>query len=89
VFGADHVLADEHFDRAALRDKVGRFQPRVLAFTSKRAGSELLGRAVAYGLQSERIGATRLFVLPSPSGRARPHWDVRVWHELARLRHAK
>lgn len=88
VSGADHVLADEDFDRAALRDKLERYRPRVLAFTSKRAASEFLGRGVTYGLADEVFGETRVFVLPSPSGRARRHWDVRSWRELARLRQA-
>jgi TDG/mug DNA glycosylase family protein len=34
-------------------------------------------------LQDECIGATRVFVLPSPSGQARGHWDIGPWRALA------
>jgi TDG/mug DNA glycosylase family protein len=69
-----------------LREKIHRYQPRVLAFTSKRAAQEYLGRPVAYGLADEMIGPTRLFVLPSPSGAARRYWDLAPWRDLSDLR---
>jgi double-stranded uracil-DNA glycosylase len=85
VAGADSTLSAGHFDRAALRARILRHAPSYLAFTSKRAAAEFLGRDVAYGPQPERVGATALFVLPSPSGRARRYWDIAPWRELARL----
>ncbi|HEX4855860.1 MAG TPA: mismatch-specific DNA-glycosylase [Limnobacter sp.] len=88
TFGADSSLAKTDFDRVALEEKIMRFQPGLLAFTSKRAGLEFLGHPVGYGLQAETIGTTRLFVLPSPSGLARSHWTIEPWEELARLRQA-
>jgi TDG/mug DNA glycosylase family protein len=36
-----------------------------------------------YGLQAECIGATQLWVLPSPSGQARGHWNLAPWQALA------
>ena len=86
VSGADRVLSPEHFGRSELRAKVQRYHPKVLAFTSKRAGAEFLGHPVNYGLLQEKIAGTDLFVLPSPSGAARRHWDLGPWRELARLR---
>ncbi|MCB9133368.1 MAG: mismatch-specific DNA-glycosylase [Anaerolineales bacterium] len=86
VSGVDTQLRDEHFDRERLRATILRYAPKILAFTSKRAGSEFLDRPVKYGLQPEKVGSTALFVLPSPSGAARRWWDVRQWQELARLR---
>ncbi len=86
VSGNDHGLRPGDFDRQRLRDTILRYQPKILAFTSKRAGREFLGRRVKYGLQPETVGDTALFVLPSPSGAARRWWDVTQWHELARLR---
>ena len=83
--GNDDELPRDAFDAPALRAKIERFAPRLLAFTSKNAARAGLGHAVAYGLQSERIGATRVFVLPSPSGQARGHWDIGPWRELAAL----
>lgn len=87
--GADHALQQSHFDREALHRKIIRYQPRLLAFTSKRAASEFLNRPVAYGLQSDTLNSTMLFVLPSPSGAARRYWDPHPWQELAALSRSK
>lgn len=82
--GPDAELDFRRSDPAALRAKIERFAPSWLCFSSKRAAQTFLGRAkLAYGLQPEQIGATRLFVAPSPSGRASGYWNVDVWHELA------
>lgn len=83
--GNDDELPRDAFDAAALRERIERHAPRVLAFTSKAAGRAALGRVGAYGLQPARFGQTRLFVLPSPSGQARGHWDLAPWHALAEL----
>lgn len=85
VYGADSVLAATDFGRDELRAKILHHGPRILAFTSKRAGQEFLRRSVSYGLQEEKIGSTLLFVLPSPSGLARRHWTVQPWLDLAAL----
>ena len=86
VSGVDAQLSDEHFDRDRLRATIQEYQPKIVAFTSKRAGSEFLDRGVRYGLQPETVGSTALFVLPSPSGAARRWWNQGQWQELARLR---
>ncbi|MDG2536069.1 mismatch-specific DNA-glycosylase [Dyella jiangningensis] len=83
--GNDDELPRDAFDIEALRRRIARHAPGVLAFTSKAAARAALGRPADYGLQAERFGATRLFVLPSPSGQARGHWDVAPWHALAKL----
>lgn len=85
VSGSDHILTHAHFDRSGLHNKILRYRPQLLAFTSKRAAQEFLQHPVAYGLQQERLGDTVLFALPSPSGAARGYWDLAPWHELARL----
>lgn len=81
--GNDVELPRDAFDVDALHRKMKRFQPRFLAFTSKNAARIALGHAVDYGLQPERIGWSQLFVLPSPSGQARGHWDLLPWQSLA------
>jgi TDG/mug DNA glycosylase family protein len=86
VFGSDNVLESTHFDGARLCRLILEYRPRMLAFTSKRAAGEFLGRPVAYGLLAETIGSARCFVLPSPSGAARRYWNPHHWRELARLR---
>lgn len=83
--GNDDELPRDAFDIDALRRRIVRHAPRVLAFTSKAAARAALGRPAAYGLQTERMGETQLFVLPSPSGQARGHWDLAPWQALADL----
>ncbi|OOG61359.1 mismatch-specific DNA-glycosylase [Rhodanobacter sp. B04] len=81
--GNDNELPRDAFDVPALIAKIEHHAPRLLAFTSKNAARALLGRSVRYGLQDESIGSTRLFVLPSPSGQARGHWDLSPWKALS------
>lgn len=85
VYGQDAALAPDDFDADALAEKIERFAPRYLGFTSKRAGSEALGRPVEYGFQPERFGHTELFVLPSTSGLATRFWDESWWRALAEV----
>ncbi len=83
--GMDRDLARGDFDAARFRTIVETLRPGFVAFTSKRAAQEFFGvKRVDYGLHPDRIGKTRLFVLPSPSGAARAYWDVGHWSELAR-----
>ncbi|MFM7460981.1 MAG: mismatch-specific DNA-glycosylase [Burkholderiales bacterium] len=84
--GTDAQLPDNAFDGDALLAKIDQYRPRIVAFTSKNAGREVLGRQPEYGFQPEPIGSkgtTRLFVLPSPSGLATKFFDIRVWQLLA------
>jgi TDG/mug DNA glycosylase family protein len=83
--GNDADLPRDAFDVPALRARIERHAPRLLAFTSKNVARAALGHAVNYGLQEETIGSTRLFVLPSPSGQARGHWDIGPWRALGEL----
>ncbi|MFT4076995.1 MAG: mismatch-specific DNA-glycosylase [Asticcacaulis sp.] len=85
-FGNDNQLPADAFDTLALRAKIERFQPEVLAFTSKTGASVFLGKptgALPLGFQPETVGNTRIFVLPSPSGQARIFWDQATWQGLA------
>ncbi|WP_238481151.1 mismatch-specific DNA-glycosylase [Dyella telluris] len=81
--GNDDELPRGAFDVDALRERIRHHAPHLLAFTSKAAARAALGRATGYGLQPECFGSTRLFVLPSPSGQARGHWDLAPWRALA------
>ena len=87
--GVDAELPVDAFDVAAFRRKLARYQPAMVAFTSKHAAQSALGRAVNYGRQAEVWGDTRFFVLPSPSGLATRFFDVAVWRELADELHGK
>ena len=83
--GNDAELPPGAFDVDALRGKIKRYRPRLLAFTSKHAARTALGHAVNYGLQDETLECSTLVVLPSPSGQARGHWDIRPWLALGEL----
>lgn len=83
--GNDDELPRDAFDAQALHTRIEQHAPRFLAFTSKAAARAALGSAADYGLQAQRIGDTQVFVLPSPSGQARGHWDLNPWHALAAL----
>ncbi|MBJ7353502.1 MAG: mismatch-specific DNA-glycosylase [Thermoleophilaceae bacterium] len=82
-WGQDADLSSSDFDPDALRSKIVEFAPRWLAFTSKRAAAEALGRPTGYGALTDRIEETRLFVLPSTSGLATRFWDIGPWQDLA------
>lgn len=84
--GADRELPGDTDDPAALAAKIRRHRPRWLAFVGKRPAKVFLGRRyVAPGAQADSpFAGTGLFVLPSPSGAARGHWDPAPWRELSR-----
>lgn len=85
-FGNDNELPTGALDAEALRQKMLKFQPRILAFTSKTGASTFLGRptgAIPVGFQTETVGWTRIYVLTSPSGQARIFWDQAAWQALA------
>jgi double-stranded uracil-DNA glycosylase len=85
--GMDHQIAKHEFDRVQFETNVRRYCPRAIGFTSKKAASIWLGRKATSGLQYGRQQPTiadfpEVFVLPSPSGAARSHWDIEHWREL-------
>jgi TDG/mug DNA glycosylase family protein len=68
---------------AALRTRIAQSQPRILAFTSLTGGKRMCGPRTNFGAQAETIGATRIWVLPSPSPAAHWNWNESVWRALA------
>ena len=85
--GSDADLTGSDFDPGALNAKILRVNPQILAFTSKAAWRAWKGatpkQSVSWGWQEEILGATRIYVLPSPSGAARRYWDIEPWLALA------
>jgi TDG/mug DNA glycosylase family protein len=81
--GNDDELPKDAFDVPGLLHKIHAHAPGMLAFTSKHAARAVLGADIVYGLQDRAFGSTKVFVLPSPSGQARGHWDVTHWVTLA------
>lgn len=86
VSGLDKDLPSHSLGRAAceaLRRRIEKFQPSILAFTSHKAGERFLRRKVMPGKQPETVGATRIWVLPSPSPAGHWKWDQAWWRKLA------
>jgi len=88
TFGMDHQLPREALGAEAaeaLRKRIRRFAPEHLAFTSLNAGRAVMGKRAKAGEQEERLGGTRVWILPSPSPLAGNHWDIGPWRALARV----
>jgi len=85
-FGIDAKLPAEAFAPQELEQKITRYRPRLLAFTSKRAASEALGvptGKLPYGRQERTIEGTELWVLPSTSPLGDNHFRHDPWQHLA------
>jgi double-stranded uracil-DNA glycosylase len=82
--GNDDELPKDAFDVPGLLSKIETYSPGALAFTSKNAARAVLGSDLHYGRQSQSLGTTRVYVLPSPSGQARGHWNLAPWQALAK-----
>jgi TDG/mug DNA glycosylase family protein len=88
VSGMDRELPPDALGReacAALAAKIAAVEPAWLAFTSLAGGRRYLGRPASFGEQPERIGRTRLWLLPSPSPAAGWNWasNAHWWRKLA------
>ena len=85
-WGADAELSPEGFDVRAFVDKMRDCRPKIIAFDSKFAATRYFGgRTVGYGPQQGELFGSRLFVVPSTSGRARMYFDAGPWRDLATL----
>jgi TDG/mug DNA glycosylase family protein len=82
--GGDHELDPGDFDAVGLRAKMWRHAPLALAFNGKHSAKAFFGtNKIEYGRQTEALGGTALFVLPSTSAAARRYWDIAPWRGLA------
>ncbi|MBW7975076.1 mismatch-specific DNA-glycosylase [Bradyrhizobium sp. BR 10289] len=84
--GMDHQIAAETIDVPGFREKIEKYRPRTIAFTSKKAASLFYGRssaAISLGRQERDESLPEIFVLPSPSGAASGSWTIEPWRELA------
>jgi TDG/mug DNA glycosylase family protein len=84
--GMDHQALASPVDVPAFREKMLRYRPKTIAFTSKKAASLFYGRptrAVALGRQPSSENFPEIFVLASPSGAASGSWSVQPWQEMA------
>jgi TDG/mug DNA glycosylase family protein len=86
--GMDKELPVDALGRAACAEmeaKIRACAPAILAFTSLTAGRRFLRRAAGFREQQETIGATRVWLLPSPSPAANWNWAANAtwWRALA------
>jgi len=86
AYGMDHQLPAQALGAkaaAALRARILKASPCHLAFTSLTAGRAVMGRKAKAGEQPERLGQTRVWIVPSPSPLAASHFDIAPWRLLA------
>jgi len=84
--GMDHQALAFPIDVPAFREKMQKYRPGMIAFTSKKAASLFYGRptaAIALGRQPRLADFPDVFVLASPSGAASGSWSIQPWQELA------
>ena len=82
--GQDRAVKASDNDRVVLQSKIEKYQPEILAFNGKKAAQLYFNKKVInYGEQPEKIGKTRIFVLPSTSGLAARFWDIAYWKDVA------
>jgi len=89
--GNDADLSPDDYNRTQFLQKIESYQPKLIAFTSKKAASLAFNTTTGklnYGLQSELIHNSKTFILTSPSSSARRYWNIGYWHDLANLFHA-
>ena len=91
--GIDTLRREEYVAGAkALRRKIRRLQPEVVAFVGvtlfRSVFGRRTGRPVAIGPQEERLEGARVFVLPNPSGRNANYSYDEMLDAFARLRRA-
>lgn len=84
--GMDHQALAFTIDVPAFRQKMQKYRPGIIAFTSKKAASLFYGRptgTIALGRQPPLADFANVFVLASPSGAASGSWSIEPWRELA------
>ncbi|UQN07039.1 mismatch-specific DNA-glycosylase [Deinococcus sp. QL22] len=84
--GVDAALPAEAWAPEELRQKIRTHAPQVVAFTSKRGASEVLGKATGrlpYGVQTDLLEGAEVWVLPSTSPLGHTHFVLEPWQALA------
>ena len=75
--GNDTQLLKQHIiaGRQPLQQTILQYAPKIVCFTSKNAFHAYFGyRAQFFGLQTETIGCSQVFITPSPSPRVPTSW---------------
>jgi TDG/mug DNA glycosylase family protein len=75
-----------------LRTKLLKYAPAIICFNGKRIYEVFAGHPCAFGLQPDRVGEARVFVMPSTSARTASYQradKLVFFRELARLVRAR
>lgn len=73
--GSDRSLTKTEYDTGSFMQKMLEYKPRYIVFNGKEAARHALKRReIKYGLQSEMIGESSVFVAPSTSGLSAKDW---------------
>ncbi|QFP77666.1 mismatch-specific DNA-glycosylase [Deinococcus sp. AJ005] len=84
--GVDSALPGEAWQPDELLEKIRTYRPQIIAFTSKRGASEMLGKPTGklpYGLQTETLEGAEVWVLPSTSPLGHNYFHLEPWQELS------
>jgi len=88
--GIADLTMEELLDGArSLRRRLLRYRPGIVCFNGKRIYEIFSGRSCELGPQEERIGSSRVFVMPSTSPRGASYSKARklaYFRKLAKLR---
>jgi double-stranded uracil-DNA glycosylase len=89
-FGKDKEISVGSYNVEGFISKMELYQPKFVAFNSKKAASFALGyqgttSIIEYGLQDRTLGVSKVFILPSTSGSARRYWNEKYWVALKQL----
>ena len=86
VAAENAALPSNALHAAGLRDVVEAIKPRALAFNGKTTASLFYrggAHRLSYGRQSDRIGETAVYVLPSTAATS-AFWSIEPWRDLAK-----
>jgi double-stranded uracil-DNA glycosylase len=83
VAGMDKAISSEAFEPNSVHAIIRHYRPRAIAFNGKKAAQVALAeKNLRYG-QSQLLGQTSVWVLPSTSGAANGFWSLAPWMEMA------
>ena len=86
AYGTDNQLKLGDYDVNRLHSLLINSHPRFLGFNGKKSAKIFLDREwVDYGIQMEKVGTTKIVVLPSTSWKASVVWSQSYWFQLAEL----
>ena len=83
-FGNDNELDPLKYDVNEFNSSMIKYQPKIVCFNGKNAAKVYFNKKkVNYGIQSEKIGVTQIYICPSTSGAASGYWNINIWKQLA------